>query len=171
MDILYIIWGWPATNAGNFHWVHVCHPLFKDYPWAINGRCMKGTFGDKRGVVSCDTEDICDSGDVGWQRWCHCSNGDVIHVDVNGHATGLVFENGSAVDGIHHGLEHGWQVCEAKGHSCWFIEAALHFKCSFVFIPYLDVEVIISSSDVQFCVYGGTPQVSDKCSNERDWVL
>ncbi len=34
-------WCQPVFNAHNFYWVHVCHPLFKDYPQVIHGRCME----------------------------------------------------------------------------------------------------------------------------------
>src|SRR6266571_5349301 len=38
-----IFWYWPGVNSYscNFYWVHVCHPLFKDYPQVIHGWCME----------------------------------------------------------------------------------------------------------------------------------
>ena len=66
-DILYAFGGRPVSYPSNFHQVHTCHPLFKDYPQVINGGGMKRALGqfEVEGLFFGNLEDITDSIDVG----------------------------------------------------------------------------------------------------------
>jgi len=68
-------------------------------------------------------------------------------------------------DGVHHHLECGWGVCEAKEHNGWFKQSFQGKEGSFPFISFLDVDVIIPPSDINFCEEGASAQ---SVNNLRD---
>lgn len=76
-----------------------------------------------------------------------------------------------AEDMIHHCLEGGGRVCEAKKHHCWFEQSVLGFECCLVFIPCLDSYIVVAPSNVQFSVYVGSLQVGNEVGYKQQGVL
>ncbi len=75
---------WPHVYSHNFYRVHACHPLFKDYPQVIHGRCMEEAFfGFEIEVMhEGDLKDVSDCCNM----VCHvgtCSNTDIVHIYAN----------------------------------------------------------------------------------------
>ena len=172
-DVLYTFGGWPVLYTCNFHWIHTCHPLFKDYPQVINGGSVKDALGKfkEQGVVAGDLEDVGNSINMGWQGGQFGGNGNVVHVDADDSAQSFVFDNNVLVNGIHRSLEHSGRVGESKEHDSWFVKAMTHFEGGLVLIAFLDANIVVSLTYVQFHVNGGTTQVVDECSDEGKGIL
>src|SRR6266403_1107929 len=54
-------------------------------------------------------------------------------------------------DGIHHHLEGGRGVCEAKEHDCRFEQSFWGKESGFPFVAFFNTDVIIPPSNVDFC--------------------
>ena len=75
---------------------------------------------------------------------------DVIHVD---HHIALIDK--VLKDVIHHHLEGGWTIGEAKEHDEGLEEASIHVKGGFPFITPFDSHVVISPTYIQLCEIPG----------------
>ena len=53
-------------------------------------------------------------------------------------------------DVVHHCLECGWGIHEAKKHYCWFKQAFASFECGLPFISLFDADIVISPSYIKF---------------------
>ena len=95
-----------------------------------------------------------------------CGNSYIIHVNANGSTKEFVLSYDRAKDVVHHCLEGGWGVSEAKEHDSWFIEAVACFEGGFVFVALLDVDIVIPPMDVQFSINVSALQVCDKVRDE-----
>ena len=95
----------------------------------------------------------------------------VAHIDPDRGPPDFVLLYRLSVEGIHHRLEGGWGVSEAKEHDSGLVEASPGFESGFVFVSLFDPDVIVSPSDVQLRVNVGSPQVADERSDERERVL
>src|ERR1700677_3963278 len=143
-DILYFSGHWPVFDACNFCRVHVCYPLFKDYPQVIDRRGMEGALlrFEVKVVILRDCEDVFDSRDMIRER-CGRSDGDIVHVNSNGCSPYSVFCDDIFVDLIHHHLESCRGVTEAEEHDGGFEESISCFEGRFVFVPLFDTHVIV----------------------------
>src|SRR6266571_7726635 len=104
-----IHWCGPLVNAHNFYQVHVCHPLFKDYPQVIHGWHMEKALlrFEVEVMLLCHTKNITN----GRNMACHigsCGDANVVHVDMDGSSQLFMFENDVLVDEVHHQLECSW---------------------------------------------------------------
>src|SRR6266702_2468393 len=140
---------WPRVYACDFYRVHACHPLFKDYPQVIHGRCMECTFlwFEVKVVVECALENGPDrgymSGHVG-----ACRNADVIHVYSYSGSPEFVFENRVSKDVVHHSLKCCQGIGESEVHDCGLKESIPCFERSLSLISFLYAYVVIPPSDV-----------------------
>jgi hypothetical protein len=50
----------------------------------------------------------------------------------------------------HHGLESGWAVSHAIQHYQWFKESSVTLEGHFPFLPFLDSDVLVAQSDIEF---------------------
>ena len=50
---------------------------------------------------------------------------------------------------VHHCLECSWGVCESKEHDSWFEQSLICDEGCFPLIAFLDMDVIVSPSDVK----------------------
>ena len=75
---------------------------------------------------------------------------DVVHVD---HHIALIDE--VLKDVIHHHLEGGWTIGEAKEHDEGLEEASIHSKGGFPFITPFYSHVVISPTYIQLCEIPG----------------
>ena len=69
---------------------------------------------------------------------------DVVHINRD---VTLVDEFAEEV--IHHGLEGGGGICEAKEHDHWFEEATIRLKRSLPLIAIAHADVVIPPTDIQ----------------------
>jgi len=90
---------------------------------------------------------------------------DIIHVDMDCRPKGFVFEDGVAVDVVHHGLECCWGVGESEIHHGRFKESVSGFKRGFLLIPFMNLDVVVTPSDIEFCVYVCITEVSNEVCN------
>ena len=81
-----------------------------------------------------------------------CGDSYIIHVNANGSTKKFMLSYDRVEHVIHHRLESGWGVTEAKEHESWFIEAVACFEGSFVFVALLDADIVIPPTDIQFSV-------------------
>ena len=171
--ILYTLWCWPVSYAHNFHWVHACHPLFKDYPLVINGGSVKDALGqfEVERVVTGNGEDLRDRGHMSWEGGGFRGNGDVIHIYPDECPKCLMLDDGITIEGIHHSLESGQRVGKAKKPNCWLVEAVARLEGGFVFITLTYLDIVIPPVNIEFGEDMCTPQVMYERGNEREGVL
>src|SRR6266702_995599 len=135
---------WPRVYACDFHRVHACHPLFKDYPQVIHGGHMECTFFgfEVKVMVKCNLENVsdccCMSGHVGT-----CRNADVIHVYLYSGSLEFVFENHVSKDVVHHSLKRCRGIGESEIHDRGFKESIPCFERSLSFIAFFYTYVVI----------------------------
>ncbi|SRR6266702_1023134 len=98
-------------------------------------------------------------------------NPNIVHVDLDSCSLRFVFENYVPVYVVHHCLECCWQVGESEIHDCWFKKAISGFECHLLFVALLNTYIVVSPSDIKFCVYMCVAQVLDEISNEQEGVL
>lgn len=55
-------------------------------------------------------------------------------------------------DVIHHSLEGSGRVGKAKEHNCGFLQAVVCFESHLMFIACLDMYIVVSPSNIQFCI-------------------
>ena len=75
---------------------------------------------------------------------------DIIHIDHH-----VSFINEVLKDVIHHGLEGGQVVGEAKEHDQGFKEALIHSEGSFPLVSLFDSYIVVSPMYIQFCKVSG----------------
>ena len=75
---------------------------------------------------------------------------DIIHIDCH-----ISFINKVLEDVIHHGLEGGWTVGEAKEHDQGFEEALIHLEGGFPLVSLFDSHIVVSPMYIQFCKVPG----------------
>ena len=51
---------------------------------------------------------------------------------------------------VHHELKGCRGVAKAKEHNEWFKKSVFRFKCSFPFIPFVDLDIVIAQSYIHF---------------------
>ena len=96
---------------------------------------------------------------------------DVVHVDPDRGPPGFVLSDNVTIQCIHHCLERGRGVSEAKEHHGGFIESPLRLERCLVFVSCLNVNVVIPSSYVQLRVDHGPSQFSNQRGDEGERVL
>ena len=171
-DVLNFGWPGPVSYALYFYWVHACHPLFNDYPQIIYSRCMEDTFlwFEIKIVSFCKFEDFGDACDVVCFIGTGC-DGNVIHVffDFGSFGCPLLFD--WSKNPIHHRLEGRQRVTKAEKHHHWFPQPVLHLECCFVLVAFLNLYIIISPADIEFCENVCSCEAGRKVSNEGQGVL
>jgi hypothetical protein len=86
-----------------------------------------------------------------------CGNKNVIHIDDN-----VSGSNFFSKDGVHHCLEGGRGISEAKEHDQWFKESPVGFECGLPFIAFFHPDIVVSPSNIKL----GEPLFSNKLTNE-----
>jgi len=81
-------------------------------------------------------------------------NSNVIHVD--GYTPSI---NEVPEDGVHHGLEGGWQVGESKEHHSGLKEFFIHYEGCFPSILLFNKDFIVSPFNVESSEHGSSSQV------------
>jgi len=90
----------------------------------------------------------------------------VVHIDVKPSLCNLFLENV-----IHHCLKSGQGVGQAEEHHSWFEETFASFEGGFVFIAFLDADVVISPANVELREKAFLCQVVDKFRNKWQWIF
>ena len=121
-------------------------------------------------MLSCQGKDLGDSRSVIVITGAR-GNSYIVHVNADGSTKKFVLSYNRVKNVVHHCLEGGWGVSKAKEHDCWFIEAIVSFEGGFVFITLLDVDIVISPTDVQFSIDVDASQICDKVCDKGKWVL
>ena len=62
---------------------------------------------------------------------------------------------------VHEGLEHQRSIAEAKKHDCGFIETEGSNECSLPLIFFVNANIVISPSDIEFGEESGVFHVID----------
>src|SRR5258708_34716789 len=70
---------------------------------------------------------------------------DIIHI-----AYGLTIVDEVSEDIVHHHLECGGGVTQSKEHDGWLKQPSVSLECSLPLIPFLDLHVIESPSEVKY---------------------
>src|SRR6202453_5480095 len=153
-DIFDFVGYGPVFNARNFGRVHACYPLFKDYPQVIYGRGMEGAllWFEVQVMVLRNCEDIFNSFYVVRKRSGR-SNSNIVHIDSDNSPLDSEFCHDIFVNLIHHCLESCGGVTESKKHDSGLKESISCFERRFVFVAFLDSDVIVSPSYIEFSDY------------------
>src|SRR6266702_3594557 len=96
----------------------------------------------------------------------HCCY--VIHINMDCCSSWLVFEDDIVIDIVHHSLECCWGVSEAKVHDCGFKEPIACFEGHFVFISFMNTDIIVPPLDIKFCVNVGIAQVTNEVQDTHN---
>ena len=86
---------------------------------------------------------------------------DVIEVDYEVVCVDEVLE-----DGVHKGLEGCGSVAKAEGHDCGFKKALFALEGGFPFVALFDANVVVSPSDVEFCIVAGALEFVDEVGDQ-----
>ena len=62
---------------------------------------------------------------------------------------------------VHEGLESQWGIAETEKHDCGFIEAKRSNECSLPLIFFMNMNIVITPSDIEFGEEGGVFHVID----------
>jgi hypothetical protein len=68
---------------------------------------------------------------------------------------------------VHEGLKGGWTITESEEHHSGFKKAERCDECTLPLVVFLDSDIIISPSDVEFSEQGGILHVIDEFWDER----
>ncbi|KAG2075703.1 hypothetical protein BDR04DRAFT_1005360 [Suillus decipiens] len=90
---------------------------------------------------------------------------DVVHVDNHPSFIDFLLECS-----VHVGLECSGGVAQAKEHDIRLVEAKLSGKCSFPVVVRVNMDVVISRSDVHFGEELGVVKSSYQGNRKREWV-
>src|SRR5882762_11492616 len=100
------------------------------------------------------------------QQTCGSGNEDVIHVDDNPSSLLKEAELDILEDLVHHRLECTWRICQPKEHDPWFEKTIFGLESCFLFIPFLDPNIVIAPSYVKLgedvCVLHLTDEIGSK---------
>ena len=69
-------------------------------------------------------------------------------------------------DVVHKGLECRWCVAKPEEHHCWFKKSQGDDKGSFPLVFFMNADVVIAPSDVEFREEGGILHVINEFGNE-----
>ena len=94
---------------------------------------------------------------------------DIIHINCN-----VAFVDEFVEKVIHHRLEGGGGICEAKEHDHWFEEAAICLERSLPLVAIVHADVVIPPADIQLHKECRPATVHSresihKLSDEREW--
>jgi len=113
-------------------------------------------FGDFEDVVNCALMVL----EVGMG-----SDAYIIHIDADCCPKRFVFENNVTIYVVHHHLERHWGVGESEIHNGRFEKPISGFECGFLLISFTNLYVVITPSDIKFCVYVCVTEVSNEVHN------
>src|SRR6267142_2370816 len=99
------------------------------------------------------------------REFCHVYR-HIVHVDCE-----PLFSDFWGESGVHHCLEGCWGVCESEKHNCWFEQAFIRHKCCFPFVSFLDTNIVVPPSDVEFSIEGASSESINKLWNEWERVF
>ena len=83
----------------------------------------------------------------------------IINIYLNGGASGFMLQGNISIDEVHHGLECGWGIGKAKTHHPWFKECVVCLKCHLLFVSFLDLNIVVSTANINFGVEGRTSKM------------
>jgi hypothetical protein len=95
-----------------------------------------------------------------------CSNKNVIHIDDNVSGSNFFPE-----DGVHHCLEGGRGISEAKKYDQRFEKSSIGFECSFPFITFFYLDIVISPPDIKFGKPLFSNELTDEFLNKRKGIV
>ena len=94
---------------------------------------------------------------------------DIIHINCD-----VALSDEFVKEVVHHRLEGGGGICEAKEHDHWFEEAAIRFECGFPLVTVTHTDIVIPPTDIQLHKERRPAAVHScesihKLSDEREW--
>ena len=92
---------------------------------------------------------------------CLSEHEDVVQIDHY-----YTFGNEVFKDPIHHSLEGGWTIGQAKEHDKWFIKASVGLENSFAFITFLHPDIIKTPADIELSEVPGPLQLVDELGDK-----
>ncbi|SRR5260221_3043489 len=95
-----------------------------------------------------------------------CMYNTIIHIEVE-----VAFTDFLLKFIVHHSLEGGWGVSQAKEYNCWFKESVACFKGSLPFVSFLDVDVVISPLYIELPVPFFSQEAVDKVRDQGERVF
>ncbi|KAF9798068.1 hypothetical protein IEO21_10789 [Rhodonia placenta] len=73
-------------------------------------------------------------------------------------------------DDIHHCLESRGGIGEAEEHYQRFVQPPVSYKGSLPLITGFDLDIIVSSSDIELCEERSTLELVDHLGNQQQWI-
>jgi hypothetical protein len=135
----------PVSDSLDFDRVHTDLAIANDYSQVFNLLLMEVTFlWFEEKVMLCQF--IQDMGNVeAVKDIIICgSNDNIIHVNLDPSFLDFVLEYF-----IHHCLEGGWRVMQAKEHYCRLKQSFTSFECSFPLVTFFESDVVISPMNIE----------------------
>ena len=77
-----------------------------------------------------------------------------------------MFGDDGREDMVHHGLECSGRISEPEKHDQRFEESVARLERCFVFVAFLDTDVIVPPSNIEFRVYVCSSKISNKVRDE-----
>ena len=144
------MWGWPFHNAFNIDGVHLNCSVGDDEAKIFDSSSFEGTLGwfEEQFVMAKDLKNLSDNLLVMFQ--CFRENQDIVQVDSD-----LVIDDKILEDFVHHGLECCRGIGEAKKHNKRFKQSSGGSESGFPLITFLNADIVISPSNVEFRVILG----------------
>ena len=71
---------------------------------------------------------------------------------------------------IHHCLEGSWAIGETEIHDEGFEQPSVCVECSFLFITFMDPDVVVAPVNVELYEVASTFEMVNEVVNERKWV-
>jgi hypothetical protein len=95
-----------------------------------------------------------------------CGNKNVVHIDDNISRSNLFPE-----DGVHHCLEGGRGISEAKEHNQWFKKSSVSFEHGLPFIAFFHPDIVVSPLNVELGKPLFSNKLADEFLNERKGII
>ena len=144
------MWGWPFRNTFNLDGVHLDCSVRNDESKIFDSGGFEGTLGwfKEQFMVMKDLKNLSDNLPVMFQ--CLGKDQDVVQVNSD-----LVIDNKILEDFVHHSLECCRGIGEAEKHNKRFKQSSGGSKSGFPLITFLNADIVISPSNVEFRVILG----------------
>jgi len=160
LHLLLVRWSGPLSDASDLDWVHGDGVVGDDHSEVLNCGFLELALVRMEVGLMLLQEFQNSVGDLLMLFKGLREDEDVIQIDHDYAFWDEVLENV-----IHHCLESGGTVCEAKEHNKGFVQATVGLEGSLPFIAFLYLDIVETPSDVQFCEVLGSVELHNQLQN------
>src|SRR5260221_2289471 len=163
LDILYFHWLWPVCDSLDFNRVHHYMVFGDDEPKVVHLSTFEFAFlwleeqlvgMEGLEYLSNDPLMVCEGGGV---------DEDVIQV-----ANSFIAIDKGVEDVVHHHLDGGQQVAQSKEHDEWLEESLVHGEGCLPLIPFLQLDIFETPTEVQAGEQFRITQPGDATGNQQN---